>query len=238
MKKDRINTTSIREIKHSFKRFLSLLVMSMLGVGVFVGIKMASLDMMKSVDKYYDDTNLYDIKVISTLGLTNDDIYAIEKIDGIKKVYGSYSKDVIASTKDEELVLKVIGINDEVNKIEILEGRMPKNNDEVIIEKAMKNKESLNIGDYVTINDDTFKAKKLKIVGIVKSPLYIVSDTGSTNRGNTNIGTGKINYYVYVNNDNFDIDYFTEIYITVDGAKKYTTNSDEYNKKIDFFHST
>ena len=233
MKKDRINTTSIREIKHSFKRFLSLLVMSMLGVGVFVGIKMASLDMMKSVDKYYDDTNLYDIKVISTLGLTNDDIYAIEKIDGIKKVYGSYSKDVIASTKDDELVLKVIGINDEVNKIEILEGRMPKNNDEVIIEKAMKNKESLNIGDYVTINDDTFKAKKLKIVGIVKSPLYIVSDTGSTNRGNTNIGTGKINYYVYVNNDNFDIDYFTEIYITVDGAKKYTTNSDEYNKKID-----
>ena len=233
MKKDRINTTSIREIKHSFKRFLSLLVMSMLGVGVFVGIKMASLDMMKSVDKYYDDTNLYDVKVVSTLGLTNDDIHALEKIDGIKKVYGSYSKDVIASTKDEELVLKVIGINDEVNKIEILDGRMPKNDDEVIIEKAMKNKESLNIGDYVTINDDTFKAKKLKIVGIVKSPLYIVSETGSTNRGNTNIGTGKINYYVYVNNDNFDIDYFTEIYITVDGAKKYTTNSDEYNKKID-----
>ena len=76
MKKDRINTSSIREIKSSFKRFLSLLVMSMLGVLVFVGIKMAAPDMMQSLDKYYDDNNVYDIKVVSTLGLTNDDLSA------------------------------------------------------------------------------------------------------------------------------------------------------------------
>ena len=78
MKKDRINTSSIREIKHSFKRFLSLLVMSMLGVLVFVGLKMAAPDMMKSLDKYYDDNNFYDIKIVSTLGLTNDDIYVFD----------------------------------------------------------------------------------------------------------------------------------------------------------------
>ena len=81
MKKDRINTSSIREIKHSFKRFLSLLVMSMLGVLVFVGLKMAAPDMMKSLDKYYDDNNFYDIKIVSTLGLTNDDIKGMSKHD-------------------------------------------------------------------------------------------------------------------------------------------------------------
>ena len=85
MKKDRINTSSIREIKHSFKRFLSLLVMSMLGVLVFVGLKMAAPDMMKSLDKYYDDNNFYDIKIVSTLGLTNDDIKAFENLKTVKK---------------------------------------------------------------------------------------------------------------------------------------------------------
>ncbi len=232
MKKDRINTSSIREIKSSFKRFLSLLVMSMLGVLVFVGIKMAAPDMMQSLDKYYDDNNVYDIKVVSTLGLTNDDLSAIKKIKNVKEAYGSYSKDVLTNIKEQELVLKLIGINDKVNKVKILEGRAPKNNNEIVIEKAMLDKEHLKIGDVITIDDDVIKNKKLKVVGIVKSPLYITSASGTLNRGNTNIGTGKINYYAYVNEDNFDIDYYTEIYALVDNAKKDTSNSNTYNDKI------
>ena len=136
MKKDRINTSSIREIKHSFKRFLSLLVMSMLGVLVFVGLKMAAPDMMKSLDKYYDDNNFYDIKIVSTLGLTNDDIKAFENLKTVKKAYGSYSKDVLVEAKNKELVVKLIGINQDINKIEILKGRMPKDNTEVIVEQS------------------------------------------------------------------------------------------------------
>ena len=233
MKKDRINTSSIREIKHSFKRFLSLLVMSMLGVLVFVGLKMAAPDMMKSLDKYYDDNNFYDIKIVSTLGLTNDDIKAFENLKTVKKAYGSYSKDVLVEAKNKELVVKLIGINQDINKIEILKGRMPKDNTEVIVEQSMINKEKLKIGDYITVNDDTIKNKDLKIVGIVKSPLYITSETGTANRGNTNIGTGKINYYAYTNSDNFNIDYYTEIYLTVNGASAETTNSDKYNNIIE-----
>ena len=233
MKKDRINTSSIREIKHSFKRFLSLLVMSMLGVLVFVGLKMAAPDMMKSLDKYYDDNNFYDIKIVSTLGLTNDDIKAFENLKTVKKAYGSYSKDVLVEAKNKELVVKLIGINQDINKIEILKGRMPKDNTEVIVEQSMINKEKLKIGDYITVNDDTIKNKRLKIVGIVKSPLYITSETGTANRGNTNIGTGKINYYAYTNSDNFNIDYYTEIYLTVNDASAETTNSDKYNNIIE-----
>lgn len=233
MKKDRINTTSVREIKLSFKRFLSLLVMSMLGVLVFVGIKMAAPDMLQSLDKYYDDNNLYDIKVLSTLGLTDDDIDEINNLENVKKAYGAYSKDVLIKTKSEEAVIKVLGINDNVNKIEIIKGRKPKNNNEIVVEEVMLKREGLKIGDKVKLLDnDTFNNNELTIVGTLKSPLYITSVTSSTNRGNTNLGTGKINYYTYVLESNFNLDYYTESYVIVDGAKEKTTNDKEYKKLV------
>lgn len=230
MKKNRINTTSIREIKHSFKRFLSLLVMSMLGVLVFVGIKMAAPDMLASLDKYYDDNNVYDVKIVSTLGLTDDDINELKKVNGVKNVYGSYSKDVLANIKDDEPVIKVIGINNHVNKIELKQGRLPKKNNEIVVEETLLKRENVKIGDKITINDkETFKETNLTIVGTVKSPLYI----STSDRGNTNLETGRISYYAYVNEDNFDIDYYTEIYVTVNGAKEKLTDEDEYNVLID-----
>lgn len=234
MKKNRINTTSVREIKSSFKRFLSLLVMSMLGVGVFVGIKMASPDMMASLDKYYDDNNVYDIKVISTLGLISDDVNQIKNLKGVKNVYPSYSKDVLVNINNSESVIKVMSVTDDVNQIDLKNGRMPKNNNEIVVEEAMLKNENIKLGDTIKLNDkDTFKETKLTVVGTVKSPLYITSSTGSMGRGNTNLGTGKINYYTYVPSDNFNTDYYTEIYVTVDNAKNKVTNSKEYNKLVD-----
>ena len=234
MKKDRIKTTSTREIKNSFKRFLSLLVMSMLGVGVFVGLKMAAPDMIMSLDKYYDDNNVYDVKIVSTLGLTNDDINEISKLNGVKKVIGSYSKDVlIKNNKNSESVIKVIGITDDLNEIELKKGKKPKDDSEILVEENMLKRENLKIGDKITLLDDeTFNNKELTIVGIVKSPLYITTATSSSNRGNTTIGTGEIDYYAYVNKSNFNLDYYTESYIIIDNAKDKTTNSDEYNKLV------
>lgn len=234
MKKNRINTTSVREIKSSFKRFLSLLIMSMLGVGVFIGIKMAAPDMMASLDKYYDDNNLYDVKVISTLGLTNEDVNELKEIKGIKDVYPSYSKDVLADVNNSESVIKIMSYTSDVNQIDLKKGRMPKANNEILVEEAMLKSEDVKLGDTLKVKDDeTFNENKLTIVGIVKSPLYITSSTGGSNRGNTNLGTGKINYYAYVNKDNFNIDYYTEIYVTLDNAKGKVTNSKEYNKLVD-----
>jgi len=234
MKKNRINTTSVREIKSSFKRFLSLLIMSMLGVGVFIGIKMAAPDMLMSLDKYYDDNNLYDVKVISTLGLTNEDVNELKEIKGIKNAYPSYSKDVLADVNNSESVIKIMSYTSDVNKINIKKGKMPKKNNEILVEEAMLKAEDVKLGDTLKVKDDeTFNENKLTIVGIVKSPLYITSSTGGSNRGNTNLGTGKINYYAYVNKDNFNIDYYTEIYVTLDNAKGKVTNSKEYNKLVD-----
>lgn len=234
MRKNGIKKISVREIKSSFKRFLSLLIMSMLGVGVFVGLKMAAPDMMMSVDKYYDDNNVYDIKIVSTLGLTDDDINEISDLKGVKEVVGTYSKDVLIKNKDSESVIKVIGITDDMNKIEIKKGRNPKNNGEIVVEETMLGRENLKIGDKITLLDnETFKNTKLTIVGVVKSPLYITNYTSSSNRGNTTIGMGKINYYTYVNKSNFNLDYYTEAYVTIDNAKEEVTNTDDYNKLVD-----
>lgn len=233
MKKNRINTASVREIKRSFKRFLSLLVMSMLGVGVFVGIKMAAPDMIKSLDSYYDDSNFYDIKIVSTLGLTNEDIDELSNISGIKNVYGSYSKDVLIKINGAESVIKVIALTDDVNKVKIIKGRYPKSKDEIVVEDKLLENENLKLGDKITLLDDeSFKEKKLTIVGTVKSPLYITNSSSTLNRGNTNLGIGKINYYTYVNSDNFNLDYYTEIYVTASKAKGEKTNSNEYKNLV------
>lgn len=235
MRKNGIKKISVREIKSSFKRFLSLLIMSMLGVGVFVGLKMAAPDMMMSVDKYYDDNNVYDIKIVSTLGLTDDDISKINNLKGVKEAVGTYSKDVlIKNNKGSESVIKVIGITDDMNEIEIKKGRKPKNNGEIVVEEAMLEREKLKIGNkIILLNNETFKNTKLTIVGVVKSPLYISNATSSSSRGNTTIGMGKINYYTYVNKSNFNLDYYTEAYVTINSAKEEVTNTDNYNNLVD-----
>ena len=230
--RNRLNTTSIREIKHSFKRFLSLLVMSMLGVGVFVGLKMAAPDMLKSLDTYYDNDNHYDIKIVSTLGLKDSDIKSLNKIDGVKKIEATYSKDVLINVKGEDSVIKIIGIPKTINKITFEKGRMPKKANEILVEQNLLDEQKLKIGDSITIDDEDFNEKTLTIVGTVKSSMYISSTTGALNRGNTTLGSGHISYYVYGLNDNFNMDYYTEIYVTVDDALKEITNSDKYNKLV------
>ena len=234
LKKDMLGITSVREIKSSYKRFISLLVMSMLGVLVFVGLKASPMDMTKSLDEYYDKNNVYDIKLISTLGFTDDEIKIIKKLNSISNVYGSYSKDVIVQAKEKESVAEIIGINEEINKIELKDGKLPENNNEIVVEEALLTHENLKLGDTIKILDDeTFKNNELKIVGVVKSSIFISSVAVSPNRGNTNIGSGKVNYYIYTLNDNFNLEYYTEVYLYVNGALKEETNSSKYNKLIE-----
>jgi len=176
---------------------------------------------MSSIDEYYDNSNYYDIKLISTLGFNEENINDIKSLDSIENAYASKSKDVIINDGEEENVVKLISLNEDVNKVQIIDGRKPKNNSEIVIEEAMLKRNKLKIGDYVTItNDDSFKENKLKIVGTVKSPLYITNSSSSSDRGNTNLRIGKINYYAYILDDNFNLDYYTEVYVTVKGAKE------------------
>lgn len=225
---------TIKEIKKTYKRFISILLMAALGVGFFAGVRATSPDMELTIDKYFDNQNVYDLNVISTLGLTDEDLKSISNVDGVEKAVGIYTEDVYVKCKDEEVVVKTFGIEENINQIELLEGSLPINPDECIIETDMKTLENINLGDYIDIREDldedeepTFKNTNLKVVGIGRSPLYL-----STDRGTTTLGNGKIAYIVYVNKNNIDSDIYTEIDIIAKDARKYNTLGDEEYKTI------
>lgn len=223
-----------KEIKKSYKRFISILLMAFLGVGFFAGVRATSPDMELTIDSYLDRQNVYDTRVVSTLGLTDDDVRAIGNLDNIDKTVGIYSEDVFVSFNEEEYVVKVYGLEDEINNVEIIKGRLPENDNECVIEQSMSNVAQVFINDYIEIREvlkeneeASFKNTKLKVVGIVQSPLYISRD-----RGTTTLGSGTVSYYMYVNKENIVSDIYTEIDISVSNAKELIFPSFEYNEKI------
>lgn len=219
------------EIKNTYKKFLSILLMAFLGVGFFAGIRATSPDMKKTIDNYYNDSSVYDIKIQSTLGLTDDDINALKNIEGIDKdeVYGTYSQDVLINLGETEVVSKIHAISDKINKVNLLEGNMPVSNNECLVESSFLQFTNKKIGDYIEIDDsdDVFKEDSLKIVGSINSPLYISQD-----RGTSKLGSGKVNYYMYTLEDNFDLDVYTEIYLKASDTAELLTGSNKYESVI------
>lgn len=228
MKKSLIKD-SIIEIKKTYKRFLSIMLMSLLGVGFFAGIRATSPDMEKTIDNYYKDLNVYDIQMISTLGHTDKDIEILKSDDNIEEIVGTYSKDVLVKSKDNsEQVIKVISIED-INKIIVIDGKKELEENECLVEKSFLNSSGKKIGDSIKIEDDgSFKNNNLKIVGTVESPLYLSRD-----RGTSTLGTGKVGYYIYTSRDNFKLDVYTELYIKLRNSDRYMTGSDEYKKLVE-----
>lgn len=111
---------SLKEIKNTYKRFISITLMAFLGVGFFAGIRATSPDMVDTIDKYYDNQNVYDIQVISTLGLTDNDIEELKKRENIEEVIGTYEKDGKIKIDDNEIIAKIITIED-LNKPVLIE---------------------------------------------------------------------------------------------------------------------
>ena len=235
---------SIKEIKNTYKRFLSILLMAFLGVGFFAGIKATSPDMVKTIDKYYKEQNVYDIQVLSTLGLTKEDVEELGKTEGIKTIEGSYEIDGKIEIDNKEIVSKILTLG-ETNKPVLLEGKLPEKENECVVEDVFLMANNKKIGDKIIveveqISDDDgekrdyLKQKEMTIVGTVKSPLYISRD-----RGTTNLGSGKINYYMYINSKNINVpEIFTSISIKVDtdeitSSKKYEEKVEEVKNNID-----
>ena len=229
----------IKEIKNSYKRFISLLLIVLLGVGFFAGIKATSPDMRKTLDTYFDDLNVMDIQVISTLGLTNEDVEAISQVEGVENAEGSCQADAMVTIGEEEVVVKLETLTDNLNNLNLIEGKLPENKEECVVETKFLSETGHQIGDTIEVaienitNDDgeeekVLKNNKLKIVGAVDSPMYISSE-----RGSTKLGSGMIDYYIYVPKENLNASIYTNIYLTVIGAKDLETDSDEYLDKID-----
>ena len=229
---------TIKEITHNFKRFISILLIVLLGVGFFAGIKATSPDMKKTIDQYFDDKKVMDIQVLSTLGLTQKDIEELQKIEGVEQVEGSYETDAIVNSGEKETVVKLMALTETINQATLVEGRLPANNQECVVEPNFLIGTEHEIGDTITIevediqNDDgedqaLLKETEVTIVGTVRSPLYISSD-----RGTTKLGSGKINYYMYIPLENFDTDIRTVAYVTVEGAKELRTYNQNYEDTV------
>ncbi|MCI5521273.1 MAG: hypothetical protein MR411_01480 [Tenericutes bacterium] len=210
---------SIKSIIKSRRRFLSILIMAFLGVGFFSGLKACGPDMKEMLDNYVDNNKMYDIKIQSTLGLTEDDLKIVRKIDNVLKVFPSKEKDSLVKINNKQEVAHLIPYDD-INIPHVVEGRLPKNNNECVIDK-LYNKSLL--GKYITIDN-----KKIKIVGYVESPLYM-----STDRGTSLLGNGTVALFIYVNKDFLESDYYTSFNILVKDAKQEVTSSKKYNKLVD-----
>ena len=133
MMKKALLRDSIKEIKNTYKRFISILVMAFLGVGFFAGLRAASPDMLDTIDKFYRDSQVFDIKILSTLGLTESDIDALKNVDGVENVAGSYEVDGKIKWDKKEIITKLITVCD-INKPILLDGNLPQNADECAVE--------------------------------------------------------------------------------------------------------
>lgn len=228
---------NLKVIVKTRRRFISILIMAFLGVGFFSGLVATGPDMKDSFDEYADSSNLFDIDIVSTMGFTENDINEIKNIDGIESVEGVQTKDTIVKIEDKESVCKVIEYNENMNVPVVIEGRLPEKSDECLLDCKYSIVDNMSnyIGKTVVVeNDDInfdgsllFAEKTLTIVGIAETPLYI-----SNERGNTSVGNGTIGCYIYTRDDVINLNYYTNVYARVSGAKELKANSDEYWARV------
>lgn len=235
MKKKALAKDFYMEIRRSLGRFLSIFFIVAIGVAFFSGIRASEPDMRYSGDAYFDEKNLMDIEVISTLGLTDDDIEAVRAVDGIADAEGGYSVDALCTEGENQIVVHVMSLLPTMNQVQVEEGRLPEKEDECAVDADYLEESTLEIGDTITLssgNDDeitdSLKTDTFTIVGAVSSPCYIAFQ-----RGSTTIGDGSVTAFLTVPEESFSLDVYTEIYAQVEGARSLTAFTDGYDNRVE-----
>lgn len=232
----------LREIFHTVGRFVSIFLIVAIGCGFFAGIKATMPYMKNTAADYFQDNNLMDIRLQSTIGIKSSDVQALSKLDFVKGIMPSYSKDVFYNYNDENIVLKAMSYadrykgEDALNKLVVLEGRLPEKSGECVVERKVSSPETFKIGESITLSSvsenteitDSLSTDTYEIVGIVASPLYI-----GYQRDNTNAGNGKIISNIFLLEEDFIDDYYSELYISVNGLDKHEPFSDKYKNEVD-----
>lgn len=227
-------TDLFREIIKSKNRFLSIFCIVALGVAFYAGVRSSEPDMQASADQFYDDTNFFDIRIVSPNGLTQEDVEMIKKTEGIKDIQGSYSADVMIQSKDKQSITTLITVSDEVNQLTVKEGRLPQKADECFMDEMFMDGNDYEIGDRITIVSGTDMA----IENSMETDTYTIVGYGdyaqylTWGRGSASIGDGKVDYFMGVLPESFRLPVYTSIYATVEGAKALNCYSDEYEDKV------
>lgn len=218
-----------REISSSLGRYLAIFAIIALGAGLFVGLRLSRPDFLETYNNYTNKTNFYDFRLVSTLGLTDEDIAEVKKMDGVKLAEGAVGADFLFNTADEDnLIMMAQSIPENVNQIKLKAGRMPEKANECLADPDMYSKDD--IGSTIKLSKDnseqtfdTFAYDEYTIVGLADSVLYI-----NMERGSSTLGNGSVKGYIYIPADGFSTDYYTDIYVCVD-SEGYVY-SDEYEQ--------
>ena len=227
-RKNRLLTDFIREVRHTYSRFLSILLLSALAVAFLVGLRATAPDMEYTADNYYDSHHLMDGYVMSTMGLTQEDLQALAQADGVDQVEGAWSVDATAV----DSIVSMRSMPENLNLLNVVEGRLPQQADECVTEQMLLTALGLEIGDTLTVtldeaDQDSLTRTSYTIVGTVQSPLYV-----GTDRGSTTLGSGSIDAFVYIPGENFDLDVYTTAYFTGDGMEALNSYSQAYADQL------
>lgn len=226
--KNKLLLSSIRKIKSSYKRFLSLMFLSILGVGFFVGIKATAPNMIITLDNYLDKQKMHDIEIVGTLGLTYEDILEIEKLGFTEEIYGIKSIDHVIKINDYDKNIRILSLN-KINEVILKEGRLPENTNEIIVDWKFIEQSDYKIGDYIVVDNEGLKINELKIVGIIESPLFYAHEY----MGTTTVGNGELHYVSYVLENVFKENAYSSISLTIKNANNLETDSKKYNQLIE-----
>ena len=236
LRHNRIITDALREIRNTFSRFLSLLVLSALAVCFLAGLRATAPDMKKSADLYFDQQNLMDLHVLSTLGLTDKDAEALVQQPGVAAVERAYTVDAVVHLTDNDYIVKALSFTEDpgINAPRLVEGRLPQNARECLVEPLLLEETGLQLGDTLTLDTgdgdyaDALRTETFTIVGTADSPLYV-----GTDRGTSSLGTGKVSAFVLLPLSAFSMETYTDFYLLAEGAESLLCYDDAYTDRID-----
>jgi len=232
VKKTAIIIDTLRDIKKSLGRFISIVAIIALGVGFFSGVKVSPEVMKYTADKYYDDYNLMDLRIVSTLGLTEDDLKVIDNIPGVENSFGTYIIDALTEFEENEIVVRIHGYTSEeqINGLRLIEGRLPEKSNECLVEAGKEISLNIPIGSKIELYSgkdeplsESLVNTEFTVVGTIQSPYYL-----SFEKGTSDIGNGRVRDFIMIPQENFKLDVYTDIFVTVDGAKELNSYKDEY----------
>lgn len=223
-----------REIQHTRSRFFSIMILVALSVAFLSGLKATAPDMKRTGDDYLDSLHLADIQVLSTLGLTDNDITSLRAQDKVEDAEGEYVIDAFASSDSLDAVVKVLSLTGRgINEVLLRDGRMPERADECVVEENMLSLMNIAIGDRITLTpgddlSDALAQDTYTVVGTVRSPVYLAVE-----RGTSTLGSGTVKAYLYLPREAFTLDYYTAAYVRVSGAAEMTAFYSDYDDYID-----
>lgn len=236
MHKKAYSKSIVREILSSKARFISILAIIFLGVAFYSGIKATGPDMETSIDTFFRENNLMDSKIVSSLGLNENDLKVLEEDENILDYYPTHSID--ANVTNQNSVVKFMEYNPQgssyMNRFVVVEGRLPENEGEIALDDKVRQNVELQIGNEYKVESyeytmNSFNRDTYKIVGFVKSPLYIDMES----RGNTTVGKGSIDYFAVVNSADISMEVYTEAYVRFKDVDNLAPYSDDYKDTME-----